>query len=194
MIIRVYKTYVIKDEQNEVCWHLCASVNWVIIGSVSNHGLYLVRHGANTSTNSGLLSLRWRHNGPGSVSNHQPHYCLLKRLFRRRSKETSKLRVTGLCAGNSPGTGEFPEQMASNAENVSIDDVIMVIWTLVFETNFNEIWIKIHYFSFKKSFWIVVCKLADIFFRPQFVSYAWFLINITTATFAEPTTFPPMTI
>ena len=29
-------------------------------------------------------------------------------------------RVTGLCAGNSPGTGEFPGQMASNAENVSI--------------------------------------------------------------------------
>ena len=25
-----------------------------------------------------------------------------------------------LCAGNSPGTGEFPAQMASNAENVSI--------------------------------------------------------------------------
>ena len=32
----------------------------------------------------------------------------------------SKLRVTGLCEGNSPGTGEFPAQMASNAENVSI--------------------------------------------------------------------------
>ena len=31
-----------------------------------------------------------------------------------------KLRVTGLCAGNSPGTGEFPAQMDSNAENVSI--------------------------------------------------------------------------
>ena len=41
-------------------------------------------------------------------------------LFRSRSKETSKLRVTGLCAGNSPGTGEFPAHMASNAENVSI--------------------------------------------------------------------------
>ena len=27
---------------------------------------------------------------------------------------------TGLFAGNSPGTGEFPAQMASNAENVSI--------------------------------------------------------------------------
>ena len=34
--------------------------------------------------------------------------------------QTSKLRVTGLCAGNSPGTGEFPAQMASNAENISI--------------------------------------------------------------------------
>ena len=65
-------------------------------------------------------ALRWRHNGPDSVSNHQPHDCLLNRLFRRRSKKTSKLRVTGLCVGNSPGTGEFPAQMASNAENVSI--------------------------------------------------------------------------
>ena len=35
-------------------------------------------------------------------------------------KKTSKLRFTGLCARNSPGTGEFPAQMASNAENVSI--------------------------------------------------------------------------
>ena len=66
------------------------------------------------------ISLRWRHNGRDSVSNHQPHDCLLNRLFRRRSKKTSKLRVTGLCAGNSPGTDEFPAQMASNAENVSI--------------------------------------------------------------------------
>ena len=41
---------------------------------------------------------------------------LLNRLFGCRSKKTSKLRVTGLCTG----TGEFPAQMASNAENVSI--------------------------------------------------------------------------
>ena len=75
-------------------------------------------------------SLQWRHNGRDSVSNHQPHDCLLNRLFKCRSKETSKLRVTGLCAGNSPGTGGFPAQMASNAENVSIwwrrHDKIMV--------------------------------------------------------------------
>ena len=62
----------------------------------------------------------WRHNGHDSVSNHQLHDCLLSRLFRRRSKKISKLRVTGLCVGNSPETGEFPAQMASNAENVSI--------------------------------------------------------------------------
>ena len=65
-------------------------------------------------------ALRWRHNERDCVSNHQPYGCLLNRLFRRRSKKTSKLRLTGLCAGNSPGTGEFPAQMASNAENVSI--------------------------------------------------------------------------
>ena len=59
-------------------------------------------------------SVQWRHNG------HRPHYCLLNRFFGRRSKKTSKLRVTGLCAGNSPQTGEFHAQMACNAENVSI--------------------------------------------------------------------------
>ena len=35
-------------------------------------------------------------------------------------RKHQKLRVIGLCAGNSPETGEFPAQMASNAENVSI--------------------------------------------------------------------------
>ena len=66
------------------------------------------------------MTLQWRHNGRDSVSNHQPYYCLLNCLFKRRSTKTSKLRVTGPCAGNSPVTGEFPAQMACNAENVSI--------------------------------------------------------------------------
>ena len=64
--------------------------------------------------------LQWRHNGRDGVLNHQHHDCLLNRLFRGRSKKTSQLRVTGLCEGNSPVTGEFPTQRASNAENVSI--------------------------------------------------------------------------
>ena len=65
-------------------------------------------------------ALRWLHNGRYSVSNHQPRHCLLSLLFRRRPKKTSKLRVTSLGAGKSPGTGEFPAQVASNAENASI--------------------------------------------------------------------------
>ena len=62
----------------------------------------------------------WRHNGSVGVTDHQPHDCLLNRSFWCRSKKTSKLRVTGLYAGNAAMTGEFPAQMASNAENVSI--------------------------------------------------------------------------
>ena len=62
------------------------------------------------------MPLQWRHNERDGVSNHQPYDCLLNRLFRRRSKETSKQRVTGLCAGKSPVTSEFPAQRARNAK------------------------------------------------------------------------------
>ena len=65
-------------------------------------------------------TLQWRHNERDGVPNQQPHDCLLKRLFRSISKKTSKHRVTGLRAGNSPLTDEFPAQRASYAENVSI--------------------------------------------------------------------------
>ena len=40
-------------------------------------------------------------------------------------KKTSRLRVSGLCEGNSPGTGEFHTQRASNVEMIRFDDVIM---------------------------------------------------------------------
>ena len=40
-----------------------------------------------------------------------------------------KIRVTGLCVGNSPETGEFPAQMTSNAENVSIWSRHHVLYT-----------------------------------------------------------------
>ena len=51
---------------------------------------------------------------------HQRLDCLHNRLFRRISKKTSKLCVTGLCEGNSPVIDEFPAQSASRAENISI--------------------------------------------------------------------------
>ena len=47
-----------------------------------------------------MYILRWRHNWHDGVSNHQPHNCLLNRVVRRRSKKTSKPRVTGPCVGS----------------------------------------------------------------------------------------------
>ena len=63
-------------------------------------------------------SLQWRQNEPNGVSNHRRLNCLLKLLFRRKSKKTSKLRVTGLCEVNSPVACGFPVKRASNTENV----------------------------------------------------------------------------
>ena len=62
----------------------------------------------------------WRHNERNGVWNHQSHDCLLNRQIRRRSKYKTKLRVTGLCEGNSPVTSKFPAQRARKAKNVSI--------------------------------------------------------------------------
>ena len=93
--------------------------------SWGGHHAILIRGWQKRMTNVNIhmdseSALQWRHNGRIGVSNHQPHYCSLNRLFKRRSKETPKLRVTGLCAGTSPVTVEFPAQMASNTEDVSI--------------------------------------------------------------------------
>ena len=68
----------------------------------------------------GFIPLQWRHNERDCVFNRRRFDCLPNRLSRRRSKKTSKLHVTGLCEGNSPATGEFPTQRASNAECVSV--------------------------------------------------------------------------
>ena len=76
---------------------------------------FVVRYEA-ICRNTIIRALQWRHNEHDSVPNHRLPDCLL----RRRSKKISKLSVTGLCAGNSPVTVEFPAQMASISENVSI--------------------------------------------------------------------------
>ena len=67
-----------------------------------------------------LYVLQWRNNEFDGVSNHRRLGCLLSRLLSHRWRKTWTLRVTGLCEGNSPVTGQFPAQRASNAENVSI--------------------------------------------------------------------------
>ena len=141
----------------------------------------LPRHQQNKTAESHCdhwLSLQWRHNGHDSISNLQPHDCLLNYLFRRRSKQISKLRVTGLCVGNSPVTGEFPAQMASNVENFLFDDFNMVYWSIKVRflteyliSNFNIIisclfvkfhifhadWMK-HYHDVLINFLVQCCK------------------------------------
>ena len=82
---------------------------------------YLVHHLHLKQT----VSLEWRHDEPDSVSNHQPDDCLRDRLFRHRSKKTSKLRVTGLCAGNSPGPVNSPHKWPVTRKMFPFDDVIM---------------------------------------------------------------------
>ena len=100
-------------------------------------------------------ALRWCHNERDGVSKHQPHYCLFNHLFRRTSKKTSKLRVTGLCVGNSLVTGEFPAQMASNAENV------FIWWRHHGLPQICQLWC-----------WIVKYLSADL---PIFTTLAWYM-------------------
>ena len=71
------------------------------------------------------ITLHWRHNDHDGVSNHQPHGCLLTRLLRGRSKKTSKLRVTGLCGGNSPGSVNSPHKGPVTRKMFPFDDVII---------------------------------------------------------------------
>ena len=72
-------------------------------------------------------TLRWRQNGRDSVSNNQLRHCLLSLLFGRRSKKTSKLRVTGLCVGNSPGPVNSPHKGPVARKMFPFDDVIMIL-------------------------------------------------------------------
>ena len=72
------------------------------------------------------ISLQWRHNGPDGVSNHQPYHCLLNRLFKRRSKKTSNLLVTGLLRGIHRWPGNSPHKGPATRKIFPFDDVIML--------------------------------------------------------------------
>ena len=107
-----------------------------------NNGLHCNAIRAKNNTHYGnvplvyITTLRWRHNERDSVSNHQPHDCLLNGLFRRRSKKTSKLRVTGLCVENSSGPVNSPHKGPVTRKMFPFDDVIMRIGVCF--SNLNE--------------------------------------------------------
>ena len=122
-IIKVPRVYY---EINSMRWNTSACnwhTNWKINTEIPLHGIPTRPRVDEVSRWQILMiiySLQWRHNERDGVSNHRCLDGLLNRLFRRRSKKTSKLRVTGLCERNSPVTGEFPSQRVSSTENVSI--------------------------------------------------------------------------
>ena len=93
------------------------------------------------------------HNGRDGVSNHQPHDCLLNRLFRRRSKKTLTLCVTGLCAGIHRWPVNSSHKWPIRRKMFPFDDVIT--WLLLFNR---------HLFN-KKTAWVVRiwrCSLTSI--------------------------------
>ena len=81
-------------------------------------------------TKEHIISLHWRHNDHDGVSNHQPHGCLLNRLFRRRSKKTSKLCVTGLYVGNSPVPVNSPHKGPVTRKMFPFDDVFIFCYAV----------------------------------------------------------------
>ena len=62
---------------------------------------------------------QWHHNERDGVSN-LTRTIVYSTVYSGTDIKTLKLRVTGLCEGNSPVTGEFLAQRASNAANVTI--------------------------------------------------------------------------
>ena len=72
------------------------------------------------------LPLQWRHNERDGISNHRRLDCLLDCLFRRRSQNTSKLRVTGLCEGTLWSPVNFLHKEPVTRQKCPFDDVIML--------------------------------------------------------------------
>ena len=96
------------------------------------------------------LTLQWCHNERDGVSNHQHHDCLPTQSFiQAQIRETSNLCFTGLCAGNSLVTGEFPAQRPVSRKMFPFEDVIM-----------NPSLVKSHlpitYYSVIQSFWNII--------------------------------------
>ena len=73
-------------------------------------------------------------------------------FIRAQIKKISKLRVTGPWAENSPVTGEFPAQKASNAENLFIWWSHHVAWSCAGTT----------YAIFKRSLIVAACSMLSL--------------------------------
>ena len=74
-------------------------------------------------------SLQWCHNDRDGFSNRQRLHCLLKHLFGRKSKKTSKLRVIGLYVrGIHRWSLNSPHKRTVTRKMFPFDDVIMFLF------------------------------------------------------------------
>ena len=101
--------------------HVRRSVNILI---VMRRSLQIFKYYSLMILQKCATPIQWRHNGCDGVSNHQPHDCLLNRLFRRRSKHESSaslafVRRIPRWPGNSPHKWPVTRKM------FLFDDVIM---------------------------------------------------------------------
>ena len=73
----------------------------------------------------GSLSLRWRHNGDDSVSNHQPHDCLLNRYTGADQSKHQSSASLAFVWGIHLGLVNSPHKWPVTRKMFSFDDVIM---------------------------------------------------------------------
>ena len=91
----------------EVTWTLWQGIS-VVVPLLAVTITYSIQHAPLISVWIGGRSLQWRHNERTGVSNHRRFDCLFNRLFIRRSKKISKLRVTVPLWGEFTGNRWIP--------------------------------------------------------------------------------------
>ena len=114
------------------------------------------------------LSLQWRRNDRNGVSNYRRIDCSLIHLSRRKSKKTSKFRVTGLCEGNPPVTGGFPNGPVTR-KMFPFDDVIIINAASVFlPQQIFFLWLSCYVVNTRSKYELIPChegchRTADFF-------------------------------
>ena len=105
-----------------------------------------------------LKSLQWHHNERGGVSNHRGFDCLLNHLIKRRSKKTSKLRVTGLCEGIHRWPVKSPHKGPLTRKNVSI-------WWRHHDPLLSSMLARIMYIHVKHATYSLQCSSNSVSFH-----------------------------
>ena len=130
-------------QKYSICRHITERCESTMRESKRWQSAVVMTNGAGNPTG---LSLRWRHNGCDSVSNHQPHDCLL--LFRRRSKKDQSSASLAFVWGIHRGLVNSPHKWPVTRKMFPFDDVIMIgsciLWKGLFEV-FRKQAQNVHY-------------------------------------------------